>query len=123
MQILPCFTCGKQLKSIYINATPEETQPSGASTFTAYGQYGSAVFDPMESRQSIRINICDECLVTNSQRVAHDTTIKKDPEVTTQSFNQVLVGWGLIKETLYKDQDDESYSQEEADEYWPGGER
>lgn len=54
---LPCLICGKALEAVREGSR----QPHG-STFTTRGQYGSAVFDPMDGTY-LAVNICDPCLV------------------------------------------------------------
>lgn len=58
---LPCLRCGRELDAVDSAHMP--TQPYAATTFVAYGQYGSTVFDPSpHSREFLEINVCDPCL-------------------------------------------------------------
>lgn len=64
---LPCFKCGKELQSA-LGETPGflPNQPSGGVSFSTTGNYGSTVYDRLDSRSSYRkleLTICDECLV------------------------------------------------------------
>lgn len=55
---LPCIVCDKALKpAIY----DDINQPSRATTFISYGQYGSTFFDPMDGSY-LELNVCDVCL-------------------------------------------------------------
>jgi hypothetical protein len=71
-----CFSCGKELVPIHIS-TPN--QCDDAVMFTAYGNYGSTVFDPMNGNISLLINVCDECIVRNHNRIAVLKEIKPLP--------------------------------------------
>lgn len=68
---LPCFACGQPLEPS-VPSQVKRNQPYGGTTFRAYGQYGSTVFDPFHgSREFLELNICDRCLVTNADRILH----------------------------------------------------
>lgn len=60
---LDCIVCGKKLEPTFCDPLPGpvSNQPSEATYFISYGQYGSTIFDPMDG-QFIEINICDVCL-------------------------------------------------------------
>jgi hypothetical protein len=58
---LPCIVCRKKLETA-IRSDDVVNQPSEATVFTAKGQYGSTVFDPMDPDLFLEVNICDECL-------------------------------------------------------------
>lgn len=68
---VPCFGCGKELPPVWAEADVDyKNQPWGAVTFTTYGNYGSRVFDPASyERSQLVINVCDECLLKNAERV------------------------------------------------------
>ncbi|KAB8186889.1 hypothetical protein FH608_046210 [Nonomuraea phyllanthi] len=73
---LPCLACGKPLTSALPGACIN--QPSGATTFTTTGHYGSTVFDPMDGSR-LDVNVCDDCLTARRDRVlhiAHDGTLQ-----------------------------------------------
>lgn len=57
-----CFVCWKVLKSSMNGeiSHPFDHPPSGAVVFTAYGNYGSRVFDG--PRRMLEISVCDECV-------------------------------------------------------------
>lgn len=59
-RVLPCLVCGTELERV----ARMSAQPVGALTFEAHGQYGSAVFDPMDATQSLTVNVCDGCLTS-----------------------------------------------------------
>lgn len=63
---MKCFRCDKTLESVFGDDTE---QPYAATSFYSHGQYGSTVFDPMNSHESLQIHICDECLVKNHGEV------------------------------------------------------
>ena len=63
---LPCIVCGKGLKNLYGDNLPDD-----GIVFSSHGNYGSQVFDPMDST-FLEINICDKCITqaANLNRVA-----------------------------------------------------
>lgn len=65
--ILPCFTCGRLLKSVWPDSLDDEQQADDACYFRSHGQYGSTVFDPYDSTY-LEINICDDCLRAHPER-------------------------------------------------------
>lgn len=69
---LPCFCCGKQLESAVHDSTMVYNQPSEGAAFISHGGYGCTVFDPIgRSGRHLELNICDECLLRNKERVLH----------------------------------------------------
>src|SRR5574339_96154 len=62
-----CFKCNGELESVW-HASPEEVpvQPHKGVMFLSGGNYGSQVWDPCTSTLSLRIIICDACLMENS---------------------------------------------------------
>lgn len=66
MEALPCIVCGATLENVW----PEsDNQPSDGTAFSSYGHYGSTFFDPIDGQQ-IEINVCDPCLVKNTEKIA-----------------------------------------------------
>jgi len=55
---LQCFKCGVQLRRA---VDDNEAQPDEGVMFSASGNYGSTVFDPMDGSYLL-INICDRCV-------------------------------------------------------------
>lgn len=78
---LPCIRCGRKLHSSFPGTSL--TEPSDGVVFTAYGNYGSQVWDPMDDpigvhpTKSLKINICDDCLVAAAAngQVYHSKTV------------------------------------------------
>lgn len=63
-----CFVCDAKLEpALSYPGSAEINQPYAATTFYAYGQYGSTVFDPLDASY-LELNICDECLVQNAKK-------------------------------------------------------
>lgn len=64
---LPCIVCGFQPKPV----AGSGYQPLDALMFDAgSGHYGSGVWDTMDGRRSLTINVCDDCLIARRDRVA-----------------------------------------------------
>lgn len=62
---LPCFVCGVDFDRI---PGGPDNMPDGGNIFTATGNYGSTVFDPMTNDCSLEINICADCLQKHRER-------------------------------------------------------
>lgn len=64
---MQCFKCEKLLKKVFED---DERRPDKACTFTTHGQWGSAAFDPIGmTGEYLSINICDDCLLANREKV------------------------------------------------------
>lgn len=72
---LPCIVCGEKLKTVQGMEADDKVvnQPAHGLTFTAGGQYGCQVFDPMDG-STLEINICDDCMkkAAKKGRVIHN---------------------------------------------------
>jgi hypothetical protein len=56
----------------------------GMVHFRAHGNYGSAIYDPMNSRNHLRISICDKCLKDLATRgLVQEATVIPRPEKVT----------------------------------------
>lgn len=66
---VPCIICNKELENLF----EDENHPAGGTSFITYGHYGSTAFDPMDGTY-LEINICDECIQKNKNKVLHVTT-------------------------------------------------
>lgn len=55
---LYCARCDKPLDDLH------DFQPNDGLCFTAYGHYGSTLFDPLDGSY-MQIVVCDECLSAN----------------------------------------------------------
>jgi hypothetical protein len=81
IQPLPCIACGAQPESVWKDGDDElKRQPYGATTFYAYGQYGSTVWDPMGDDR-LMVNICDPCLIKHSERVVKVKPVHQESKV------------------------------------------
>lgn len=79
---LPCFICGEHIGS----------EPSGALVFTAGGNYGSTVFDPIVSSPGeILIFIHDTCVTERISRA----TCQRVSRVATVSYRQLSYQEGI----------------------------
>ena len=69
MTTLPCIVCKKGLESFDSGSINHAID---ANSFQTRGQYGSAVFDPIDGT-FLEVNICDSCLVEAAKqgRVMH----------------------------------------------------
>lgn len=67
IKTLSCIVCEKELESALPEKIQDVNQPYAGTTFFAYGQYGSTIFDPMDG-SSLEINICDDCLDKKAKR-------------------------------------------------------
>lgn len=62
----PCIICGAQMRPVDEHAPG---QPDYGVIFTAKGQYGSRVFDPVTSQHQLQIIVCDPCLLDKTDDV------------------------------------------------------
>jgi hypothetical protein len=62
---ISCIRCDKELaNSVYTrNNIMVEVHPSGGLHFCTYGHYGSTIFDPMGTGETLDVAICDECIM------------------------------------------------------------
>lgn len=84
-----CFVCGDRLKLCW-EGDPEQYD---GTVFNAFGNYGSGLFDPMSPRSStsprdsLMIHVCDECLGSRRDRVAHRHVEWPQAVVTDTEWN------------------------------------
>jgi hypothetical protein len=71
-----CFACGGELQKTYEQGGVFDDD---GTHFTAHGNYGSGVFDPMDSSLSLFISICDLCMRERKNRVLLIKTSKPLP--------------------------------------------
>lgn len=86
MASLPCVICNTTFEDAIPGTEdhPVENQPYMGTVFCSYGQYGSTVFDSMNSH-FLELNICDKCLIRAANK------------------NQVLEGFNVRRpDTRYK---------------------
>lgn len=89
---LACFVCRLALEPAFGKGgiDGDTHQPWGALMFTAHGNYGSTVYDPlgMGSHECLMINICDSCIVGGAAdgTVALATVAPPSPRDTTYTL-------------------------------------
>jgi hypothetical protein len=67
MKTVACIVCDSYIPNWdYQN---DVVHPLAGLSFISYGNYGSAVFDPMWENQHLEIVICDKCLVAKVHHV------------------------------------------------------
>lgn len=87
---LACFCCEKSLKRVI---PPEqggsELQPYAGTSFDSQGHYGSTVFDPFLSGDTIHVNLCDECI---RDRAAKGLVLTNVANLPMKDDRGVIVG-------------------------------
>ena len=80
---LACFRCGKQIEK-----EPFTGGLTHGMSFTSHGGYGSAVYDPGDSRGHLRIDVCDGCVTErgNQGAVLMGTVIPKPAEISYEPW-------------------------------------
>lgn len=68
MTAMPCIVCDQQLNNAMHNV---RNQPEYGVAFVSHGHYGSGTFDPMDRREAIEVNVCDECLRKKADSVLY----------------------------------------------------
>ncbi len=92
-QSLPCIVCDKPLE-----AFPEYIlQPNDAVMCRTTGNYGSTVFDPIFTGDTLHFNICDECLVAKSDSIRMTTGGYQPVRVTGIKMPSI---WGSRKANI-----------------------
>lgn len=64
--MLPCIVCGTRLTNAFEGSI---NQPEEGTEFQTQGHYGSTFWDSFDGEEII-VNICDECLGKNKERIA-----------------------------------------------------
>lgn len=75
MNIPNCIRCDKTFENITDDT--DVNQPMGGTSFMSHGHFGSGVYDPMDPKVWLEINICDECLAQRQEQVLHATRLDK----------------------------------------------
>jgi hypothetical protein len=85
-----CIICWKQLRNSKTQGFGQEftDTPSDATIFTAYGNYGSKVFDSFGDRL-LEVSICDQCLLDNASGILHGKIKDKKVE-NIQTLDVIL---------------------------------
>lgn len=63
--VLRCFVCAKTMTPV----REGDAQPYGGLIFSAGGNYGSRIFDPIATLEKLRALICDECVTERADRL------------------------------------------------------
>lgn len=78
-----CLACGEEQGYLY---SPADGECAG-TVFTAHGNYGSTVFDPMDLRYRLQILICDECMKSKAESVVLVRKDQPQPTYTRTTWN------------------------------------
>ena len=84
---IPCIVCAKELDNAEYESRGEkvEVHPSNGLHFRTYGHYGSTIFDPIGTGETLDVAICDECIMIQLKMVRG--TGKKD---LTDNFDRYM---------------------------------
>jgi hypothetical protein len=88
---IDCMVCGKTLDNLqYEMKTGKqvEVHPMGGLHFSSFGHYGSTIFDPIGTGESLDIAICDLCIMKNMDKVRG--TGKQELEDTVDGLVDVM---------------------------------
>ena len=69
---IDCIACGKTLDNLQYemrDGKQVEVHPMGGLHFRTYGHYGSTIFDPLGTGESLDVAICDLCIMKNLDKV------------------------------------------------------
>ena len=69
---IDCIACGKTLDNLQYemrDGKQVEVHPMGGLHFRTYGHYGSTIFDPIGTGESLDVAICDLCIMKNLDKV------------------------------------------------------
>ena len=88
-----CICCEKSIGSALYN--PEEDTldgpPDDATVWSTNGNFGSTVFDPIDSKLRLELFVCDQCLREKSHMVYAAKTINK-PTTVYEPSEEYLFG-------------------------------
>lgn len=65
---ISCIVCNHELKNLEWDENVE-VHPYDGLHFRTYGNYGSAIFDPVMEPAHLDVAICDLCIMTNLDKV------------------------------------------------------
>lgn len=90
-----CFKCLKELEPAFPGSEKFEDngEVSGGLIFTAYGNYGSRVYDPVMSAPHLVIWICDECIVGQKDQVQMRSYATHQRDVVWADFDPEEINW------------------------------
>jgi hypothetical protein len=80
-----CFKCEKVLDNVFKD-TPYR-QPDRGLTFSAPGNYGSRVYDPVHQAPRLVVWICDDCVVKHKDLVQVMYVKNPEPEEVWMEFD------------------------------------
>lgn len=75
-----CIRCDKKLSGD--GGDDFDMPPSDGLFFTAYGNYGSTVFDPIQGGERLECYLCDDCVKANSDKVFHVRYFSRREQIT-----------------------------------------
>lgn len=86
---MKCFNCEKELANIFPDSElfEDTRQPADGLIFTAGGNYGSRVYDPVMSAPALVIWICDDCIRAHAVLVQMRSFADVRREVIWQDFD------------------------------------
>jgi hypothetical protein len=67
-----CIVCNRELDNLEYemnNGNQVEVHPMNGLHFRTYGHYGSTIFDPMGTGETLDVAICDVCIMKNLDKV------------------------------------------------------
>lgn len=73
-----CFLCSKDVT---------RDQWHDGTVFTAFGNYGSGLFDPMDGAVNLTIIVCDPCLESRAMTVQYVTEDRPPSTYTYKPWN------------------------------------
>ena len=90
-----CFKCTKKLEPAFPGSEKFEDngETAGGLVFTASGNYGSRVYDPVMSAPHLVIWICDECIVEQKDLVQMRSYATYQRDVLWQNFDPEEIVW------------------------------
>lgn len=69
---IACIVCDKKLDNMEYemrDKKPIEVHPMDGLHFRTYGNYGSVIFDPIGTGETLDVAICDLCIMKNLDKV------------------------------------------------------
>jgi hypothetical protein len=90
-----CFKCLKELEPAFPGSEKFEDngEVAGGLIFTANGNYGSRVYDPVMSAPNLVVWICDDCVVEHKELVSMRSYASFQTQVIWKDFDPEEAHW------------------------------
>lgn len=93
---IECIVCNVALDNLVYK--DNEVHPMGGLHFRTYGHYGSTIFDPMGTGETLDVAICDLCIMKSLEKRVRGSGKKDLTDHYDMIYNHVLANATRKKE-------------------------